>query len=162
MWGWFLHQGVVDPLGGINSLWPIFGIANQLLAVLALALGATALIRMGRARCLWATLLPLGWLTAVTMTAGVMKTFSPAPLGFPASARSLSERILAGGAEVEMNLWRAQLPSNQINAAVTGVFLLLVATVVLLNMRLWWQLLRDKGPVPLHEAPYVRVGAAKA
>ena len=162
MWGWFLYQGVVDPLGGINSLWPIFGIANQLLAVLALALGTTVLIKMGRTRYLWTTLLPLGWLLAVTMTAGIMKIFSPAPLGFLATARLFSDKIAAGGTTLELTGWRAQLLNNQINAAVTGVFLVLVATVVFLNMRQWWLLLGGKGQVPLREAPYVRIGTAKA
>src|SRR5207244_5647670 len=107
---------------GINSLWPIFGIANQLLAVLALALGTTVLIKMGRARHIWVTLLPLGWLLAVTTTAGVMKIFSPAPLGFLALAREYRSLIAVGGPWENMTVWRAQLLNNRIDAAVTAVF----------------------------------------
>jgi carbon starvation protein len=158
-WGWFLYQGVVDPLGGINSLWPIFGIANQLLAVIALALGTTVLIKMGRVRYLWVTLLPLGWLLAVTMTAGVMKIFSPAPLGFLAIARGVEAKLAAGGSAAERAVWSAQLVNNRIDAAVTGVFLVLVLVVVVANARVWWQLLAGKRAADLREEPYVAVAA---
>jgi carbon starvation protein len=155
LWGWFLYQGVVDPLGGINSLWPIFGIANQLLAVLAFALGTTVLIKMGRARYAWATLVPLAWLLAVTMTAGCMKIFSAAPLGFLAIARGLEARIAAGGTAAELATWQAQLFNNRVDAAVTGVFLLLVATVLVANARVWWALLAGRRAADLREEPYV-------
>ncbi len=161
-WGWFLYQGVVDPLGGINSLWPIFGIANQLLAVLALALGTTVLIKMGRARYCWTTLLPLGWLLVVTMSAGYMKIFSPAPIGFLAIARGLEGRIAAGGTPAELKIWGAQLFNNRVDAAVTAIFLVLVAIVVFANARAWWQLLTGRRPARLHEEPYVAVGAETA
>ncbi len=154
-WGWFLYQGVVDPLGGINSLWPIFGIANQLLAVIALALGTTVLIKMGRARFTWATLAPLVWLLSVTMTAGWMKIFSPAPLGFLAIARGLQAKIAAGGTEKELATWHSQLVNNRIDAGVTGTFLILVSLVVLLNARLWWQLLAGKRAPELKEETYI-------
>ena len=154
-WGWFLYQGVIDPLGGINSLWPIFGVANQLLAVIALALGTTVLIKMGRTRYLWVSLLPLAWLLAVTATAGWMKIFSPAPLGFLALARDYVAKIAAGGSAAEMAGWRTQLLNNQIDAAVTGAFLVLVVLVVLSCARVWVQLLSGKRAVDLREDPYV-------
>jgi carbon starvation protein len=154
-WGWFLYQGVVDPLGGINSLWPIFGVANQLLAVIALSLGTTVLIKMGRTRYLWVTLAPLAWLLAVTMTAGWMKIFSPAPVGFLAIARGLEARVAAGGTPAELATWRAQIFNNHIDAAVTGTFLLLVLIVVAANARAWWQLLAGRRAADLREEAYV-------
>jgi carbon starvation protein len=154
-WGWFLYQGVVDPLGGINSLWPIFGIANQLLAVIALALGTTVLIKMGRARHLWVTLLPLAWLLAVTMTAGWLKIFAPDPrLGFLSGARSLAQK-LAGAVPADAVALHRQIFNAEVDAAVTGLFLLLVAIVVLANGRAWWQLLAGRRLPELREDPYV-------
>jgi carbon starvation protein len=141
-WGWFLYQGVIDPLGGINSLWPIFGVANQLLAVIALGLGTTVLIKMGRARYAWATLVPLCWLLAVTMTAGWMKIFSADPrLGFLAAANAAAVPRQAFNAHVD--------------AAVTGAFLLLVAVITLANARVWWLLLAGRRSPDLREEPYV-------
>jgi carbon starvation protein len=141
-WGWFLYQGVIDPLGGINSLWPIFGVANQLLAVIALALGTTVLIKMGKARHMWVTLLPLAWLLAVTMTAGWMKIFSPDPrLGFLSAAAAASLPRQAFNAHVD--------------AAVTAVFLILVAVIVAANARVWWLLLAGRRAPDLREEPFV-------
>jgi carbon starvation protein len=141
-WGWFLYQGVIDPLGGINSLWPIFGVANQLLAVLALSLGTTVLIKMGKARHMWVTLLPLAWLLAVTGTAGWMKIFSADPrLGFLSAAAAAQTPRLAFNAHVD--------------AAVTAVFLVLTVVVVLANARVWWQLLAGRRLPDLREEPFV-------
>ncbi len=157
-WGWFLYQGVVDPLGGINSLWPIFGVANQLLAVIALALGTTVLIKMGRTRYLWVTLAPLAWLLSVTMSAGWMKIFSADPrLGFLSAARDFAAKIEAGGTAAQVKQWSQLLFNNQVNAVVTGAFLVLVATVVITCARVWWQLLSGKRASDLHEEPYVAV-----
>ena len=162
-WGWFLYQGVIDPLGGINSLWPIFGVANQLLAVIALALGTTVLIKMGRTRYVWCTLAPLAWLLAVTMTAGWMKIFAADPrLGFLAAARDFSAKIAAGGATPEQVAQWERLTFNQyVNAGVTGTFLVLVAIVVIANARVWWQLLAGKTAPGLREETYVAVRAVE-
>ena len=156
-WGYFLLQGVVDPLGGINSLWPLFGIANQLLATIALSVATTILIKMGKGRFAWVTLAPLGWLVAVTMTASWQKIFSPEPhLGFLAQARWLSEQIASGAvpaaglAAAERLIFNAQL-----DAVVNGVFAVLVLVVLCESGRNWLlYTLGRKMPV-LSEAPAV-------
>ena len=154
-WGWFLYQGVIDPLGGINSLWPIFGVANQLLAVIALALGTTILIKMGRTRYLWVTLAPLGWLLAVTMSAGWLKIFSPDPrLGFLASASSMQSRLGSVPA-AQSEALRRLIANAHIDAAVTGVFLVLVAVVVLANAKTWLELLAGRRAPDLREERFV-------
>jgi carbon starvation protein len=160
-WGWFLYQGVVDPLGGVNSLWPIFGVANQLLAVIALALGTTVLIKMGRTRYLWVPLLPLVWLLAVTMTAGWMKIFSADPnLGFLSQAAVLEARIAGGAAPAQLAEWRRLIFSNRVDAIVTGSFLVLVALVVLSSVRVWIGLFVGRRSADLREEPYVPLPAA--
>ena len=161
-WGWFLYQGVVDPLGGIRTLWPIFGVANQLLAVIALALGTTVLLKMGRARYAWVTLVPLTWLLAVTMTAGGMLIFSADPrLGFLAQAASLAEKLPAAGPAEALTLSR-QIFNAQVDAAVTGVFLVFVVLVVLACARGWVQLWSGRRTADLHEEPYVPLAEAAA
>jgi len=161
-WGWFLYQGVIDPLGGINSLWPLFGVANQLLAVLAFSLGTTVLIKMGKARHIWATLLPLAWLCSVTITAGLQKIFSADPrLGFLSNAAVLRERIATGGAAKQVAQWEQLLAANYVNSVVAGLFLTLVILVVAVSARQWWRLLtKRETPVLAEEPRVVLQGAA--
>ena len=160
-WGYFLYQGVVDPLGGINSFWPIFGVANQLLAVIALSLGTTVLLKMGKLRHIWVSVLPLAWLLVVTMTAGIEKIFAADPrLGFLSAARGLAAKAAAGGSPAEIAAWKHQIFNNHVNCAVTGTFLVLVILIVGANARVWWQLLVQKKRHPLREAPFVALPAA--
>jgi len=156
-WGWFLWQGVVDPLGGINSLWPIFGIANQLLGVIALALGATILIKMNRRQYLWVPCLPLAWLLAVTITAGWMKIFSPDPhLGFLSAARDFQARIVRGGTPIQLATWHSQLINSWIDAGVTAFFVVLVLLIVGACGHVWWRsLIRQADIGTLGEEPYI-------
>ena len=152
-WGYFLYQGVVDPLGGINSLWPLFGISNQLLAAVALCVGTTILIKMGRARFAWVTAAPLAWLVAVTMTAGWQKVFSADPrLGFLAHAASL-----AGSASTEA----ARLIFNdRLNTFVALLFMTVVTILIVTSLREWWLVLSRRKPATVHEAAYVETGYA--
>jgi carbon starvation protein len=161
-WGWFLWQGVIDPLGGINSLWPIFGIANQLLGVIALSLGATILIKMDRRQYLWVPLLPLAWLLAVTLVAGWMKLFSPDPhLGFLSAAADFQARIAHGGAAAQLAVLHSQMVNSDIDAGVTAFFLLLVLLIVGACGRVWWlALVRQADVGRLGEEPYVALTPA--
>nr|MBP8257179.1 carbon starvation protein A [Opitutaceae bacterium] len=162
-WGWFLYQGTIDPQGGINSLWPIFGVANQLLAVIALSLGTTVLIKMGRQRYIWVSLLPLGWLLSVTMTAGCQKIFASDPrLGFLSAAEKLRTQLAHGGAPEVIAVWKNQLMNQYINVAVTGVFLVLVLLVVATCTRQWLLLLSGRRQAVLHEEPYTAPAPARA
>ncbi len=158
-WGYFLYQGVVDPLGGINSLWPIFGVANQLLAVLAFSFGTTVLIKSGKARYAWATVLPLLWLCAVTLSAGYLKIFSgDARVGFLKAAEILRGKIAAAGV-TDVATAERLIATNYLNAGVTALFLILVLTVLGISIRQWFLLLTKREPVRLRESPYATLPA---
>ena len=161
-WGWFLYQGIIDPLGGINSLWPLFGLANQLLSVVALCLGTTILIKMHKAKYLFVTVLPLCFMCAVTFSAGYLKIFSPDPkLGFLSGARSLLHEAAGIVDPAKAADLARQAGVWQFDALVAVFFLVLVLLIVLGSARQWWQLLRGTRRVVLHESEFVPISAAQ-
>ncbi len=138
-WGFFLYQGVSDPLGGINSLWPLFGISNQMLAAIALILASTVLIKMKRERYVWVTLLPTGWLLLCTLTAGYQKLFHANPrIGFLAHAALFSDaaargEVLAPAKTVEQ---MSQIIFNdRVDAALTFLFMSVVIVMLVFAVR---------------------------
>ena len=152
-WGYFLYQGVVDPLGGINSLWPLFGISNQLLAAVALCVGTTILIKMGRQRFAWVTVAPLAWLVTVTMTAGWQKVFSADPrLGFLAHAASLAGSPNPDTGRLIFN--------DRLNTFVALLFMVVVTVLIGTSLREWWLVLSGRKRAETHEAPYVETAYA--
>ncbi len=157
LWGYFLYQGVVDPLGGINSLWPLFGIANQLLASVALVVATTILLKMKRLRWIWVTLVPMIWLVAVTMTASYQKIFDANPdLGFLAKANVLAVQITAGLVPAAKIADTHRLIFNQrLDAAVTGVLALMILVLLVEALAQWYAILSGRREAVLHEAPYV-------
>jgi carbon starvation protein len=147
-WGYFLYQGVIDPLGGINSLWPLFGIANQLLAAIALCVATTVLVKMNRARHTWVTLVPLAWLAAATLTAGWQKVFSPDPkLGFLSHANSIAAQPGPNTARLVFN--------DRLDAGLALFFMIIVVVIILASAREWWMIASSRKTAVLHEAPYV-------
>ncbi|MBK5515113.1 carbon starvation protein A [Bacillus sp. TH11] len=157
-WGYFLYQGVVDPLGGINTLWPLFGIANQMLAGIALLLGTTILFKMGKKAYVWVTLIPTIGLLIVTMTAGYQKLFHENPkIGFLSHAKvfqgALDDgKVLAPAKNVAQ--MKQIIFNDYIDAALCGIFMIVVIAVLISALRIWIQVLRNK-PMPLKEAPYI-------
>ena len=149
-WGYFLIQGVRDPLGGINSLWPLFGIANQLLAAVALSVATTILLKMHGPKFMWITCAPLIWLVVVTFTAAYQKIWSPLPrIGFLAQAAQLEA---TGSATAAI---RAQIFNNRLDAVVCGTFMLLVAIILLDSLRLWFGIIRGTADSRVVETPFV-------
>jgi carbon starvation protein len=161
-WGWFLYQGVIDPLGGINSLWPLFGLANQLLSVIALCLGTTLLIKMQKTKYLFVTLVPLSFMCAVTFSAGYLKIFSVDPkLGFLSGAQSLTEQAGALEPHKAAELLR-QASVWRFDALVAASFLVLVLLIMLGSAIQWWQLVRGTKPVVLRESEFVQISQLEA
>jgi len=157
LWGYFLYQGVIDPLGGINSLWPLFGIANQLLAAVALVLATTILLKMGRLRWIWVTVLPMVWLIVVTMTASYQKIFSANPrIGFLSFANLLASQIAAGKiSAVKIVETQRVIFNNRLDAGVTAVLATMILVLVVEAIFQWYSILSRRRESILHESPYV-------
>jgi len=157
LWGYFLYQGVVDPLGGINSLWPLFGISNQLLAAVALVVATTILMKMGKLRWIWVTLLPMAWLVTITMAASYQKIFNANPrIGFLSYAKVLAAQITAGKIPAEKIAETHRLIFNQrLDAAVTGVLAVMILVLIVEALAHWYAILSQRKEAVLHEAPYV-------
>jgi carbon starvation protein CstA len=156
MWGYFLYQGVIDPLGGINTLWQLFGVGNQMLAGIALLLCTSVLVKMKRERYVWVTLVPTAWLLITTLTAGVEKIFHSDPrIGFVALARKFSEaaaegKVLAPAKSIE-EMQRVAF-NNYLDAVVCGFFVLLVLAMCVFAAKICLQALKQANPTA-HEIP---------
>jgi carbon starvation protein len=148
MWGYFLYQGVMDPLGGINSLWPLFGISNQLLAAVALCVGTTVIIKMGKARYAWMTILPLSWLAVVTLSGGWLKIFSDNPkLGFLSHARLFDTAVAAGTPPkgvASHEAARRMAFNDRLDAAVAAFFMAAVVVILFESARVWIGIMRGR------------------
>ncbi|WP_294258032.1 carbon starvation CstA family protein [uncultured Sphingomonas sp.] len=138
-WGYFLYQGVTDPLGGVNTLWPLFGIANQMLAAIALLLATVVLFRMKRDRYAWVTLLPTGWLLACTVSAAGLKLFSADPrVSFLAHAARVRDAMARGellGPAKSVAEMRSILFNDLVDAVLCGLFLALVLATLVFAVR---------------------------
>jgi carbon starvation protein len=162
LWGWFLYQGVVDPLGGINTLWQLFGVGNQMLAGIALLLCTTVLVKMKRERHAWVTLVPTAWLLVTTLTAGVQKVFHPDPqIGFLALAHKFSDaaaqgKVLAPAKSIA-EMQRVAF-NNYVDAVVCALFVLLVVAMCFFALRTCLQAWRQSGPTAREIPPLAPAG----
>jgi carbon starvation protein len=157
-WGYFLYTGVTNPLGGINQLFPLFGIANQLLAAIALTVATTILIKSGKLRWAWVTGVPLAWDVVVTLTASWQKVFSPdIKLGFFAQRDRFQAALDQGevlAPAKTLDQMQQVVTNSVIDGVLAAVFALLVVAVIVDAMRVWVKALRSREPLPLTEAPY--------
>jgi carbon starvation protein len=159
-WGWFLYGGVTNPLGGINQLFPLFGIANQLLAAVALTVATTLLIKAGKLRWAWVTAVPLAWDAAVTLTASYQKVFSgDATLGFFAQ-RDRFQAALDRGEVLppaqSLDDMRSVVTNSTVDGVLAALFAVLIIVVILDAARIWIRVIRTREPQPTTETPFVR------
>ncbi len=155
-WGYFLWMGVIDPLGGINSMWPLFGISNQMLAAIALCVATTIMVKSGRARYAWVTVLPLSWLVLITSWAAWEKLFSPElRIGFLARAADLTEKLAAGALPADIAAVAPQLIfNNRLDAALTVFFLVVLWVMVADTCRVCYCVFTQRKYPPLSETPF--------
>ena len=157
-WGYFLYQGVIDPLGGINTLWPLFGIANQMLAAIALLLGTTVLFKMGKKAYTWVTLVPTTFILIATMTAGWQKLFHENPaIGFLAHKDKFKAAYDAGevlAPAANLAEMKRVIFNDYLDAALCAFFMIVVITVLISAIRLWIKVLKNQ-KIDLHESPYI-------
>jgi len=163
-WGWFLYQGVVDPLGGINTLWPLFGIANQMLAGLAMIFVCATLVKMKRERYLWVAAVPTVWLLVCTLTAGWQKLFHADPkIGFLANVARFQDALARGEvlapakslAEMQRVIF-----NNQLDAALCALFMSVVVLTLVFALRAALRARRSDAPTAM-ETPHVALDAVR-
>ncbi|MBB6188061.1 carbon starvation CstA family protein [Rhodanobacter sp. MP7CTX1] len=159
LWGYFLYQGAVDPLGGINTLWPLFGIANQMLAAIALMLATVVIVKLKRERYVWVAGIPAIWLIVCTVTAGCEKLVGP--ISFTAAAQkyaaSLQSGQLLAPAKTAEEMQRI-VTNNYVDMALTAIFVLLILTMFAFSLRALVQAWRTNHPTA-HEEPYVALAS---
>lgn len=156
-WGYFLYQGVIDPLGGINSLWPLFGIANQLLAAVALVVATSILMKMGRLRWIWVTMIPMVALVVITMTSSYQKILSPNPrIGFLSGANELAAQIASGIVPAARVAETHRLMFNlRLDAVVTSILVVMILLLIIEALVQWYGILSRGREAVLHESPYI-------
>lgn len=156
-WGYFLYIGVIDPNGGVNILWPLFGIANQMLAAIALTVATGVIVKSGKLKYAWVTGLPLAWLAVVTTTAAVQKIFSTDPrIGFFAAAQDMAQKLASGMLSADRAAVAPQLIFNQqLDGWLTAFFTLVLWVVILDMLRVSWRSLNGRTVPPSSEAPRV-------
>ena len=157
-WGYFLYQGVTDPLGGVNLLWPIFGISNQLLAAIALCVGTTIIIKMGKVKYSFVTIIPLVWLTIVALTGGWEKVFSPdVKIGFLSHAASMAALVAGGGlpagAKTAGDAAR-MIFNDRLDAGVVAVFMISVIVILADSARTWMRVINGTEAAVSTEVPF--------
>jgi carbon starvation protein len=159
-WGYFLVVGVTDPLGGINTLWPLFGIVNQMLAAIALIVATTVILKMGKKKFVWVTLVPLAWLMIVTFYAAWQKIFSDIPkIGFLKQAEVMKEAAASGNLPPTVPSIEAAeklVFNNTLNAYLTAIFMLLILGVLIDALRIWYKAIKSDKPLETSEEPFVQ------
>ncbi len=156
-WGYFLYIGVIDPNGGVNILWPLFGIANQMLAAIALSVATGILVKSGKLKFAWITGLPLAWLVTITTTASYQKIFSDdVRVGFFAAANDLSAKLASGALPADKANVAPQLIFNQhLDAYLTMFFVVVLWVVVVDMLYVCWRYINTRVVLPTSETPYV-------